>query len=66
MNLIAKAERLVPSLSPANMIISCLPLTETIGTMTDALFLDGPTFLHDKAISCRNSYVAKVQAVTPL
>jgi hypothetical protein len=36
MNPMSKDEGLVPSLSPASMIFPCLPLTETIGTMTDA------------------------------
>ncbi len=32
----------------------------------DSPFLDGPTFLDGKAMSCRNPYVANVQAVAPL
>ncbi|MFL5703801.1 MAG: hypothetical protein ACJ8AG_13355 [Ktedonobacteraceae bacterium] len=46
------------------MIIPYLPLAETIGTMTDARLVVGLTFLHGKAISCRNAYVTvQVQAV---
>ncbi len=44
------------------MIIPFLPLTKTIGTMTDARLVVGLTFLHGKAISCQNPYVTfKVQ-----
>ncbi|SRR6266568_1489962 len=64
MNPMSKDEGLVPSRSPASMIIPCLSLAETIGTMTDACLEAGLTFLHDKAISCRNAYVTvQVQAV---